>query len=247
MMAAQRHRDRLIERLPAVSGRYSENVALDRITWFRAGGPAEVVFRPADEADLAQFLAAKPADVLVTVIGVASNLLVRDGGIDGVVVRLGRGFARIAAEGERVVAGAAALDVNVARVAAQAGIAGLEFLSGVPGTIGGALAMNAGAFDSDMSQVTVAARALDAEGKLRELDPADLGFSYRASAVPGDWVFTSATGCSPRRRSRDMPTTAPRSPRAWPRSPATAARHSRCARAPAAARSRTRRDSPPGS
>ena len=193
MMAAQRHRDRLIERLPAVAGRYSESVALDRITWFRAGGPAEVVFRPADEADLAQFLAARPADVPVTVIGVASNLLVRDGGIDGVVVRLGRGFAQVAVEGERVVAGAAALDVNVARAAAQAGVAGLEFLSGGPGTIGGALAMNAGAFDSDMSQVTVAARALDAEGKLRELDPADLGFSYRASAVPGDWVFTSAT------------------------------------------------------
>jgi UDP-N-acetylmuramate dehydrogenase len=108
-------------------------------------------------------------------------------------VRLGRGFAQVAVEGERVVAGAAALDVNVARAAAQAGVTGLEFLSGVPGTIGGALAMNAGAFDSDMSQVTVAARALDAKGELRELDPADLGFSYRASAVPGDWVFTSAT------------------------------------------------------
>ncbi|MFQ5958207.1 MAG: UDP-N-acetylmuramate dehydrogenase [Alphaproteobacteria bacterium] len=192
-MAAQRHRERLIERLPAVAGRYSENVALGRMTWFRAGGPAEVAFRPADEADLAQFLAAKPADVPVTVIGVASNLLVRDGGIDGVVVRLGRGFARIAAEGARIEAGAAALDVNVARVAADAVIAGLEFLSGVPGTIGGALAMNAGAFDSDMAEVTVAARAVDAEGNLRELGAADLGFSYRASAVPGDWVFTSAT------------------------------------------------------
>ncbi len=193
MMAAQRHRERLIERLPPVAGRYGEDVALDRITWFRAGGAAEVMFRPADEADLAEFLAARPADVPVTVIGVASNLLVRDGGIDGVVVRLGRGFARVAVDGARVEAGAAALDANVARAAAQADIAGLEFLSGVPGTIGGALAMNAGAFDSDMAEITVAARALDGAGVLRELGPADLGFSYRASAVPADWVFTSAT------------------------------------------------------
>ena len=148
MMAARKRSGRLIDRLPAVRGRYREDAPLDRVTWFRVGGPAEVTFRPADEDDLAGFLAAKPADVPVTVIGVGSNLLVRDGGIDGVVIRLGREFAHIAVGGTRVTAGAAALDVNVARTAAATGVGGLEFLSGVPGTIGGALRMNAGAFGS---------------------------------------------------------------------------------------------------
>jgi UDP-N-acetylmuramate dehydrogenase len=193
MMASKRRPQSLIERLPAVRGRYRENVALDGLTWFRVGGPAEVVYRPADEDDLAAFLAAKPADVPVTVIGVASNLLVRDGGVDGVVVRLGRGFARIAIDGARIEAGAAALDINVARAACDAGVAGLAFLSGVPGTIGGALAMNAGAFGSDMAAVAVSARAVDPAGVVRELDRRELGFSYRANAVPEGWIFTAAT------------------------------------------------------
>ena len=137
MMAARERTDRLIDRLPAVRGRYREAVALDRITWFRVGGPAEVVFRPADEDDLAGFLAAKPADVPVTALGVGSNVLVRDGGVDGVVIRLGRAFAKVSVDGARVTAGAAALDVNVARTAAASGVGGLEFLSGVPGAIGG--------------------------------------------------------------------------------------------------------------
>ncbi len=204
MMAAARQEQRLIERLPAVRGRYTENAQLHRITWFRVGGPAEVMFRPADEADLIDFLAAKPADVPVTVIGVGSNLVVRDGGVEGVVVRLGRGFAGIAVEGTRVEAGPGAVDVNVARAACEAGVAGLEFLSGVPGTIGGALRMNAGAFGGDMAAVTVAARAVEFSGRVRELAAADLGLVYRTSAVPEDWIFTTATLAARRGRRAEI-------------------------------------------
>ncbi len=192
MMPAMRATS-LLDRLPPVRGRLTENAALAGITWFRVGGPAEVMFRPADRDDLVAFLAAKPADVPVTVIGVASNLLVRDGGIPGAVIRLGRAFADIAVSGTRVEAGAAALDLNVARTAAEAGVAGLEFLCGVPGTIGGALRMNAGAYGREMKDVTVAAEALDARGGAHRLSPAELGFTYRHSAVPEDWIFLSAT------------------------------------------------------
>ncbi len=190
MMAAQVMTP-LIDRLPAVRGRLGANAPLSGITWFHVGGPAEVMFRPADPEDLAAFLRAKPAGVPVTVIGVGSNLLVRDGGVPGVVIRLGRGFAGIAASGASVTAGAAALDVNVAQVARDAGIAGLEFLVGVPGTIGGALRMNAGAYGREMMDATVSATALDPAGRLHRLDKAALGFSYRACAVPQDWIFVS--------------------------------------------------------
>lgn len=192
MMPAMRQTP-LVERLPQVRGRLSEHAALAGTTWFRVGGPAEVMFRPADRDDLIDFLAAKPADVPVTVIGVASNLLVRDGGVPGVVIRLGRAFAEVAVEGTRVEAGAAALDLNVARVAAEAGVGGLEFLCGVPGTVGGALRMNAGAYGSEMKDVTVAAEALDARGGRHHLTLAELGFSYRHCAVAEDWIFLSAT------------------------------------------------------
>jgi UDP-N-acetylmuramate dehydrogenase len=192
MMAAAKAALSLVDRLPAVRGRYTENAPLGPITWFRVGGPAEVMFRPVDVEDLAGFLAGKPGDVPVTVLGVGSNLLVRDGGVAGVVVRLGRGFAGIAIEGERVTAGAAALDVNVAVVARDAGIAGLEFLGGVPGTIGGALRMNAGAYGAETKDVVVDARAVDGEGRVRDLEPGDLGFGYRFCAVPRDWIFVSA-------------------------------------------------------
>jgi UDP-N-acetylmuramate dehydrogenase len=197
MMAAERIRAALIERLPEVRGRYSENAPLERITWFRVGGPAEIMFRPADAEDLATFLAGRPADVPVTVIGVGSNLLVRDGGVPGVVIRLGAAFAAIRASREAdralVAAGAAALDLNVALAAAEAGIAGLEFLSGIPGTIGGALRMNGGAFGSDMAAVVRSAEALDGEGRRHVLDPAALGFAYRHSSVPEDFIFLGAT------------------------------------------------------
>ena len=174
----------LIDRLPPVRGRLSANVTLATTTWFRVGGPAEVMFRPADLDDLGDFLAARPADVKVTVIGVGSNLLVRDGGVPGVVVRLGRGFAEIEAVGDAVIAGAAALDLNVAQVAANAGIAGLEFLCGVPGTVGGALRMNAGAYGCEIKDVIVWAKAMDMNGRRYCLEPARLGLTYRHSAIP---------------------------------------------------------------
>jgi UDP-N-acetylmuramate dehydrogenase len=192
MMAARSASSRLVDRLPPVRGRYKENAPLAPITWFRVGGPAEVMFRPADEEDLASFLAQKPADVPVMVLGVGSNLLIRDGGVPGVVVRLGRAFAAIAIEGETVSAGAGALDLNVAISARDAGVAGLEFLSGIPGTIGGALRMNAGAYGAEMKDVVIGVRAVDGSGHIHMLKPSDLGFSYRRSSVPADWIFLAA-------------------------------------------------------
>ena len=192
MMAARREDLRLIDRLPPVRGRYAENVALAAITWFRVGGPAEVLFRPADEDDLAAFLATKPADVPVTVLGVGSNLLVRGGGVRGVVIRLVRAFAGIEAAGEAITAGAGALDANVARTAMEAGIGGLEFLSGVPGTIGGALRMNAGAYGGEMKDAVETARAVAPDGTIHALGSEALGFTYRRCAVPKDWIFLAA-------------------------------------------------------
>lgn len=181
-----------IERLPPLKGRVSLGADLAKITWFRVGGPAEIMFRPADLDDLRRFLAARPAEVPLTVIGVGSNLLVRDGGVPGVVVRLGREFARISVDGALVRAGAAALDLNVARAARDAGLAGLEFLSGVPGTVGGALRMNAGAYGRETKDVLRRARAVDPSGSVHELDNAAMGFDYRHCGVPEDWIFTEA-------------------------------------------------------
>ena len=185
---------RMGEALARVRGRVSAGADLAKVTWFRVGGPAELMIRPVDVDDLAVVLAARPADVPLTVIGVGSNLLVRDGGVPGVVVRLGRGFADIEAEaGGFVHCGAAALDATVAAVAQDAGIGGLEFLTGVPGTIGGALRMNAGAYGREIKDVLVTAEALDTEGRLHTLRPEDMGLSYRHCDVPEDWVFVAAT------------------------------------------------------
>jgi UDP-N-acetylmuramate dehydrogenase len=162
------------------------------MTWFRVGGPAEILFRPADAADLAEFLARLPAEVPVTVIGVGSNLLVRDGGIRGVTIRLGRGFAAIEPHEDKVTVGAGALDLNVALTAAQAGIAGLEFLSGIPGTIGGGFRTNAGAYGSEFKDVLAYAEAVDRDGRTRRVSAADLGLSYRHCSAPADWIFTAA-------------------------------------------------------
>lgn len=183
----------LIERLPSVRGRYAENVPLARTTWFRTGGNAEVTFRPVDRDDLAHFMARRPRDVAVTVMGVASNLLVRDGGIDGVVIRLGRGFAGIEVTEDRVTAGATALDINVALSAAKANLAGFEFLGGVPGTIGGALRMNAGAYGREVKDILIEASAIDGRGEEQRLNAADMGFSYRRCAIAEDWIFTGCT------------------------------------------------------
>jgi UDP-N-acetylmuramate dehydrogenase len=193
MLMAKMQSVDLIDRLPAVRGRLSAGASLAGVTWFRVGGPAEVLFRPVDLADLKAFLAAKPQDVPVTVIGVASNLLVRDGGIPGVTIRLGRGFAGIEADGETITAGAAALDLNVAKVAAQVGIAGLEFLCGVPGTLGGAVRMNAGAYGREIKDVLSEAAFVDAGGKDIRMPVDALGFAYRHSSFPQDWICVSAT------------------------------------------------------
>ena len=192
MMAARATSGGLIERLPEVRGRYRENVDLARITWFRVGGPAEIMFRPADADDLSNFLKARPKDIPVTVIGVGSNLLVRDGGVPGVVIRLGREFANISAHGTDVTAGAGAIDSHVAKAAAGAGIAGLEFLAGIPGTIGGALRMNGGAYGHEMKGVVISAEVLAPDGGLHRLTVEQLGFSYRRGATPEDWIFLSA-------------------------------------------------------
>lgn len=182
----------LLARLPRVRGRLTPNAPIGPLTWFRVGGPAEVLFRPADRDDLAEFLAALPRDIAVTVIGVGSNLLVRDGGIPGVTVRLGRDLARVVVEGDRIRAGGGALDLNVALTAAEAGLTGLEFLSGIPGTIGGAFQTNAGAYGGELKNVLVEAEAVDRTGTVRRVGVSELGLSYRHSEAPADWIFTTA-------------------------------------------------------
>ena len=182
----------LLPQFPSLRGRVRSCVPLRDLTWFRVGGPAEIMFRPADTDDLVQFLRYLPKDTPVTMLGVGSNLLVRDGGVTGVVVRLGGVFAQTGNAGETITTGAGALDANVALAAAQAGITGLEFLSGIPGTIGGALRMNAGAYGCEIQDVLVEAEAVDRSGKVHVLDNRAMGFGYRTSTVPEDWVFTRA-------------------------------------------------------
>jgi len=193
MMAARRdHAPSLIERLPRVRGRLTANAPLSQLTWFRVGGAAEAMFRPADLDDLVAFLAGKPKDVPVTVMGVASNLLIRDGGIPGVVVRLGRGFVDVVAKDDEITAGAGALDLNVALAACAAGIADLEFLSGIPGTVGGGLRMNAGAYGREFKDVLREVTALDGDGHRHDLEPGEMDLSYRHCGVPADWIFVAA-------------------------------------------------------
>jgi UDP-N-acetylmuramate dehydrogenase len=178
---------------PKLRGRLSANAPLAEGTWFRVGGPAQVLYSPADEEDLADCLGALPEAIPVTVIGLGSNLIVRDGGIEGVVIRLGRGFNAIEIlEGRRIAAGAAVPDLFVARAAARAGVDGLAFLRGVPGSIGGALRMNAGAHGGEVMDILVEARGIDRSGAIRVFSNADMGFSYRRSAAPDDVIFTSA-------------------------------------------------------
>jgi len=171
------------DNLPAVRGKLLRDEPLGPFTWFRVGGPAEVIFLPEDEDDLAAFLKALPPEVPVTVLGVGSNTLVRDGGVDGVVIRLGKAFARAEPRGDsRIFAGAAVLDATLAREAGKAGIAGLEFYRGVPGSIGGALVMNAGCYGAETKDVLVEAYALTRAGERLTLSNADLEYSYRKSA-----------------------------------------------------------------
>jgi UDP-N-acetylmuramate dehydrogenase len=180
-------------RLPKLRGRLIANQPLAELTWFRVGGPAQTLFMPEDEADLCYLLANLRADVAVTVVGLGSNLIVRDGGVPGVVVRLGRGFNDIAIAGLEVHAGAAVPDVKVARAAQEAGIAGLAFLRGIPGSIGGALRMNGGAYGRETKDALVQARAVDRAGRIHVLANSDMGYAYRHSGAPADLIFTQAT------------------------------------------------------
>jgi UDP-N-acetylmuramate dehydrogenase len=182
----------IIDRLPAVRGRYSEKAPLASVTWFRVGGPADVVFKPESIQDLSLFLKEKPSDIPVYPIGVGSNLLVRDGGVKGVVLRLGKGFTNVMVDGTQIEVGAGMLDRNVALTAKEEGIGGLEFLCSIPGTIGGALRMNAGCYGTEIKDVLEYAIAMDSRGNLHRLTAEECGFSYRHCAVPADWIFLSA-------------------------------------------------------
>lgn len=191
-MTAARDSRTLLERLPRVRGSYTAGAPLKDMTWFRVGGPAEVLFRPADLDDLMLFMTYRPREIPVTVIGVGSNLLVRDGGVPGVVIRLGRGFSMIAVEGDTLRAGAGVSDINLALTARDAGLAGLEFMRGIPGTVGGAIRMNAGAYGAEIKDVLVRARWVDGTGLLQWSDNAGLGFGYRHCSAPADRIFVEA-------------------------------------------------------
>ncbi len=181
--------------LPSLRGRLTPNAPLAPFTWFRVGGPAQLLFQPADEADLAYFLSNLPRDIPVTVFGLGSNLIVRDGGVVGVVIRLGgRAFGEIATTPDhRVIAGAAAPDMRVAQAAAEAGVDGLAFYRGIPGSIGGALRMNAGAHQGETKDALIEARGVDRSGAIRVLAREAMGFTYRHSQAPDDVIFTQAT------------------------------------------------------
>ena len=183
----------LLSRLPPVRGKLIEGAALADITWLRVGGPAQVLFIPADETDLARFLGEAPLDIPVHVLGAGSNTLVRDGGLPGVTIKLGPSFSKVTPEGEgRLRAGAAALDKSVAKGAAKAGVSGLEFYVGVPGAIGGALRMNAGCYGSETRDVLVEAVAIDRKGRRIIAPVSELGYAYRHCAAPDDWIFVEA-------------------------------------------------------
>jgi UDP-N-acetylmuramate dehydrogenase len=179
--------------MPQLRGRFLSNQTLAELTWFRVGGAAQLLFMPEDEADLAYLLARLPTEIPVTVIGLGSNLIVRDGGVPGVVIRLGRGFGDIKVEADaRIRAGAAVPDVKVSRLAQEAAIGGLAFFRGIPGAVGGALRMNGGAYGRETKDVLIEARAVDRHGRVRILSNADMHYSYRHCGAPDELVFTAA-------------------------------------------------------
>jgi UDP-N-acetylmuramate dehydrogenase len=183
---------KLSAQMPGLRGSLASHAPMAGLSWFRTGGPAQALFEPADENDLAYFLAHLDPAIPVLVLGAGSNILVRDGGIAGVVIRLGKSFQEVAIEGLFLHAGAGCLDVKLASAAAKAGIAGLAFFRGIPGTIGGALRMNAGAYGAETRDVLVSCRGVDRNGTVVELSNADMGFSYRRCAIADDVIFTSA-------------------------------------------------------
>ena len=192
MMITQPHTDTLLSRLPAVRGRYIENVDLSGSSWFRVGGLADVLFRPADALDLAAFLAKCPGDIPRTVLGLGSNLLIRDGGVRGVVIRLDQGFNEIEVDGTMVTAGAGYLDGNMTRICRDAGLVGFECMRGIPGTVGGGLRINAGAYGRSFKDILDWAEAVDASGTIHRAGADELAMSYRHCGAPEDWIFTAA-------------------------------------------------------
>lgn len=173
-------------------GRLLANQPLAELTWFRVGGPAQMLFMPEDESDLAYFLKHLPAEIPVIVIGLGSNLIIRDGGVPGVVIRLGRGFNDVTVDGMRIRAGTAVPDVKVARAAQESGIAGLSFYRGIPGGIGGALRMNGGAYGRETKDALIEARGVDRAGNIRVYSNADMHYTYRHCGAPDDVIFTEA-------------------------------------------------------
>jgi len=185
--------EKLLQRLPQVRGRLKPNALMSSLTWFRVGGPAEVLFTPEDEDDLVEFLGQLDEDIPVYTVGVGSNLLVRDGGVAGVVIRLGRGFGDLAVkEGHQISCGTAVPDIRLARFALEHLIDGLTFFRGIPGTIGGALRMNAGAHGGETKDVLIEARAVDRKGNVSVLSNRDMKFEYRHSGAPLDLIYTQA-------------------------------------------------------
>ncbi len=187
------HLESFQEAMPELRGRLKANSLMSEITWFRVGGPAQLLFTPADEADLSYFMKNKPVDLPITIIGLGSNLLVRDGGIPGIVVRLGRGFNAIEAlDDNRIKVGTAVPDMKLARAAAEHGVAGLSFYRGIPGSIGGALRMNAGAHGGETRDYLLEARAVDYEGNIHTFTAEEMGHTYRNCALPNHFIFTEA-------------------------------------------------------
>jgi len=192
-MGFEDHLESFQEAMPELRGRLKANSLMSEITWFRVGGPAQLLFTPADEADLAYFMKNKPVDLPITIIGLGSNLLVRDGGIPGIVVRLGRGFNSIEAlDDNKIKVGTAVPDMKLARAAAEHGVAGLSFYRGIPGSIGGALRMNAGAHGGETRDYLVEARAVDYDGNILTFTAEEMGHTYRNCALPNHFIFTEA-------------------------------------------------------
>jgi UDP-N-acetylmuramate dehydrogenase len=192
MTTAPEFNDGLFERLPPVKGRIQTNADLSKSTWFRVGGPAEVMFWPADLGDLMAFLKNKPPDVAVTIIGIGSNLMVRDGGVPGVVIRLNEVFTKISVDGLEITAGGGVSNLRLANAARECGIQGFEFLCGIPGAVGGAIRMNAGAYGSETKDIVQRVRALDENGNLVEFSVIEMKYSYRHSNVSENLIFIDA-------------------------------------------------------
>jgi len=182
----------LLQQLPQTRGKYRENASLAKMCWFQVGGDVDVLYQPADKEDLAQFMANLPDHIPYFIFGVGSNILISDKGFKGVAIRLGRGFNYVSNEAATVKAGAACLDVNIANFCCDKSIAGLEFLSGIPGTLGGALAMNAGAYGLEIKDVLLEATAVGRAGQIRQFKPEEIGYTYRGKQLDKNWIFVEA-------------------------------------------------------